>query len=60
MHIYIYYNKMAAGISYLHDWDGNMGKYSVSDRPISQTEGRDDTKVENGIFPRITRLKELQ
>ena len=27
---------------------------------ISPTEGRDDTEVENGIFPSIARTKELQ
>ena len=42
-----------------------MGEYSVSDRPyqpdhISLIAGRDDTEVENGIFPPIARLEELQ
>ena len=42
---------------YLHDWEGNMGKYSVR---IGLTEGRDSTEVKKGIFPRIALLKELQ
>ena len=42
-----------------------MGEYSVSDRPyqpdrISLIAGRDDTEVENGIFPPIARPEELQ
>ena len=49
----------------LHDFEGNMGEYSVSDRPyqpdhISLISGRDDTEVENGIFPPIARPEELQ
>ena len=37
-----------------------MGNILFEIDSISPTEGRDDTEVENGIFPRITRPEELQ
>ena len=35
----------------LHDWEGNIGKYSIEINRIGLTKGRDDIEVENGIFP---------
>ena len=44
----------------LYDWEGNTGNILFEIDRIGPTEGRDDTEVENRIFPRIAQPEELQ
>ena len=39
----------------LHDWEGNTERYLFEIDCIGPTEGRENTKVENRIFPSIAR-----
>ena len=57
-----YTQKKIVNIQYNIAWLGRaiQGNIPFQIDRIGLTEGRDDTEVENGIFPRIARPEELQ